>query len=68
MLTPVCWGFVLIIVFKAKRMFGLVKVRVVFSTLVDCSAVNNFFCVEFFLGKLTLLLQVKFLIVLTEGG
>ena len=30
-----CWVFVLIIVFEAKGMFGLAKVRVVFSTLVD---------------------------------
>ena len=43
-----CWDFVLIIVFEAKGMFGLAKVRVVFSTLVDCSAVNNFFLCRIF--------------------
>ena len=30
-----CWVFVLIIAFEAEAMFGLAKVRVVFSTLVD---------------------------------
>ena len=30
-----CWVFVLIIVFDAEAMFGLAKVRVVFSTLID---------------------------------
>ena len=63
-----CWVFVLISVFEAKGMFGLVKVRVVFSTMVDCSTVNNIFCVEFLLGKLTLLLEVKFLLVSPAVG
>ena len=49
-------------------MFGLAKVRVVFSTFVDCSTVNSLFCVELLLGKLTLLLGVEFLVLLAVGG
>ena len=40
-----CWGFVLINVFEAKGMFGLVKVRVVFSTLVRLiNSKQSFLC------------------------
>ena len=38
-----CWVVVLIIVFDADAMFGLAKVRVVFSTSVDAQQVNNIF-------------------------
>ena len=48
-----CWVVVLIIVIEAEVMFGLVKVRVVFSTSVDAQQVNNiFFLQNFYLGNL----------------
>ena len=48
-------------------MFGLSKLRVVFSTLVDCSTVNNVFA-KCLLVKLALFLEVEFLVVLAVGG
>ena len=48
--------------------FGLSKVRVAFSTLADCSTSKQSLLHNVYLGKLTLLLEVEFLVVLIVGG
>ena len=63
-----CWVFVLINVFGAKGMFGLSQSKGCVFFLGRLINSKQSFCVEFLFGKRTLLLEVKFLLVLIVGG